>query len=389
MTIRMTPLLALAASLIGQTPPAVVSPATPAMPNFSPGPAYADRERMHQGMPSLERAKNGRLWTAWYGGGVGEDDQNYVMLSTSGDDGRTWTGLKLVIDPDGLGPVRAFDPALWHDPQGRMWLFWGQMVRKAGQKDGIEMHNFAMHTGDSGKSDPVWSKPRRISVGVMLNKPTVLGNGTWLMPTCVWRDEKSSRVLQSTDHGETFTTIGTATIPVYEDRNGDENMIVERRDGSLWMLVRTRYGIGESSSTDRGGTWSIVKPSAIPHAESRFFIRRLRSGRLLLVRHDAPRIAQRSHLTAFLSGDDGRSWSKGLLIDERMGVSYPDGVEGPAGRIHLVYDYGRRTDKQILMSVFHERDVANGRFGKDARLRVVVNQASGKNPTVSGSAAKN
>lgn len=185
------------------------------------------------------------------------------------------------------------------------------------------------------------------------------------------------------------TEIGPATIPVYEDRNGDENMIVERRDGSLWMLVRTRDGIGESVSTDRGRNWSIVKPSAIPHADSLFFIRRLRSGRLLMIRHNAPTTAQRSHLTAFLSEDDGRRWSEGLLIAERMGVPYPDGVEGPAGRIHLVYDYGRRTDKQILMSVFSERDVANGRFGKDAWLRVVVNQATAKNPTVSEPVPKN
>ena len=59
----------------------------------------------------------------------------------------------------------------------------------------------------------------------------------------------------------------------------------ERRDGSLWMLVRTLYGIGESTSTDGGRTWSEVAPSDIGHVTSRFFIRRLDSGNLVLVKH--------------------------------------------------------------------------------------------------------
>lgn len=344
---------------------------TPTQPDFSPGPEYGDSRRMHQGIPSMERARNGRLWATWYGGGLGEDQHNYVMLATSEDDGQAWSPLKLVIDPDGPGPVRAFDPCLWHDPQGRLWLFWGQ-------KDAASMHNFAIVTNDATSADPVWSQPRRISPGVMLNKPTVLSTGDWLLPTCIWRDDLSSRILLSSDQGTTFTQTGAATIPRYEDRNGDENMIVERRDGTLWMLVRTGYGLGESFSKDRGKSWTPVAKSAIEHAESRFFIRRLASGRLLMVRHAG---RSRSHLTAYLSEDDGLTWGQGLTIDERSGVSYPDAVEGPPGEIRLIYDYNRKTqEKQVLMAVFHESDVQRGSFDDRARHRVIVNQATGRNP---------
>lgn len=106
--------------------PALVPPPL----NLSPGPEYGDAARMFQGIPGVERAKNGRLWATWYGGGVTEDRHNYVMLVTSGDDGTTWSGLKLVIDPDGDGPCRAFDPCLWHDPQGRLWLCWAQRAEQ-------------------------------------------------------------------------------------------------------------------------------------------------------------------------------------------------------------------------------------------------------------------
>jgi hypothetical protein len=343
----------------------------PTQPDFTPGAAYADSRRMHQGIPSIERARNGRLWATWYGGGTSEDHHNYVMLATSEDDGRSWSPLKAVIDPDGPGPVRAFDPCLWHDPQGRLWLFWSQ-------KDSVAMHNFAMVTDDATVVDPVWSKPRHISPGVMLNKATVLSTGEWLLPTCIWRDELSSRILRSTDQGATFTQIGGATIPKYADRTGDENMIVERKDGTLWMLVRTGYGLGESFSKDRGKTWTPVAKSAITHAESRFFIRRLASGRLLMVRHAG---TVRAHLTAYLSEDDGLTWGKGLLIDERGGISYPDAIEGPPGEIRLIYDYNRKgREKQVLMAVFHESDVQRGSFDGRARHRVIVNQATGRNP---------
>src|SRR5262245_22008859 len=96
----------------------------PVKPNFSPGPEYADNTRMFQGIPGLERAANGRLWALWYAGGRGEGAENYVMLVTSADDGKTWSGPRMVIDPP--GDVRAYDPTLWHDPQGRLWVFWAQ-----------------------------------------------------------------------------------------------------------------------------------------------------------------------------------------------------------------------------------------------------------------------
>ena len=139
--------------------------------------------------------------------------------------------------------------------------------------------------------------------------------------------------------------------------------------------------IGESISMDRGKTWSPGRPSTIPHVNSRFFIRRTLSGKLLLVRHNPLDGKTRSHLTAYLSDDDGKTWRGGLLLDERAGVSYPDGIQSPDGPFYIIYDYNRTTDKEILMAVFTEADIERGTCvsGK-ARLRVLVNKATGKNP---------
>lgn len=342
--------------------------------NLRPGSEYADATRMFQGIPTIERAPNGRLWAAWYGGGVTEDRHNYILLSTSGDDGKTWQRV-LVLDPDRDGPVRAFDPCLWHDPDGKLWLFWAQ------RPDARPADCVAITTIDSGNAAARWSAPRRVFEGILMNKPTVTSDGRWLLPAAVWFTNGSARVVASSDHGATFAQIGSANVPDPKDRNCDEHMIVQRKDDSLWMLIRTRYGIGGSVSKDGGRSWTDAVPTTIPHPVSRFFIRRLASGRLLLVRHNPPEKARvRSHLTAYLSDDEGHTWKGGLLLDERRNVSYPDGVQGTDGLLYVIYDFERTRDKEILMATFTEDDVLAGKLASPkGRLRVRVNQASGVN----------
>jgi len=352
-------------------PAAAILPAL----NTAPGPEYADEARMFQGIPGIERAANGRLWATWYGGGVTEDRHNYILLVTSGDDGRTWSRPVMILDPDRDGPVRAFDPCLWHDPQGRLWLFWAQRGNGAAEL-------LAITTDDSGAERPKWSEPRWICDGIMMNKPTVASDGRWLLPVAIWGTDASCPVVASADQGATWKLVGAAGVPRKEDRNCDEPMIVERRDGSLWMLVRTRYGIGESLSTDGGVTWTAVAPTDLVHPAARFFIRRLRCGKLLLVKHSPPNGGRaRSHLTAYLSDNDGKSWNGGLLLDARGGVSYPDGAEGPEGVVYVIYDFDRQGDKEILMAAFTEDDVMAGKIvSSHGRLHVRINQATGENP---------
>lgn len=359
-------------------------PLQPVPLNLNPGPKYASSTRLFQGIPGLERAPNGRLWAVWYAGGPDEPTEgpgNYVVVVTSGDDGKSWSDPVLVIDPP--GDVRAYDSTLWHDPQGRLWLFWAQSSHKWDGRSGV----WAVSTTQSKQAKPNWSAPRRLSDGIMMNKPTALTTGEWLLPVSVWAEApgsgtraeyrvdlgplKGANVFRTQDMGRTVTRLGQTRAV---DSIFDEHSVVERRDGTLWMLLRTRSGIAESVSTDRGLTWTPATPSPIPHVNSRFFIRRLRSGNLLLVRHDSPDRKTRSHLKAYLSSDDGRTWTGGLLLDERTGVSYPDGVEDKDGVIRIIYDHDRRGDREILMAVFREDDVRNATPGAGTRLRVLVNK---------------
>lgn len=368
--------------------PAMVPPSL----NRSPGPEYSDAKRLFQGIPGIERAPKGRLWAVWYAGDKREGPLNYVVLTTSANGGKTWSGPRLVIDPPGF--VRAFDACLWLDPKGRLWLFWAQAAGHWDGRGGV----WASYTTQPDQENPSWSAPRRISDGVLMNKPIVTKAGKWLLPVAFWMtpptlplindrdklnlsptqlkallhdagDRKGMAVVSSPDDGKTFHVVGTARFP--EGEKATEHMVVERRDGSLWMLARTPNGIASSISSDGGKTWSTPEPSGISHPPTRFYIGRLRSGNLLLVRNDPPNGKSRSHMTAFLSKDDGKTWTDGLLLDVRPNVSYPDATQMPDGTIHVIYDRDRFTEREILLATFRESDIET----KMAATKTVVNRA--------------
>ena len=326
-----------------------------------------------QGVAGIECTSKGRLWVV-YGRDV-ESTRNFQVVRSSDDNGKSWSEVRLMILP--REGTRAMSASIWVDPRGRLWLFWGQC---AGQQDG----RFGVWTivcDDPDAAEPKWSAPRRIGDGILLNKPTVLARGDWLLTSSVWKADNSIKVYVSTDQGMTFQLRGTANIKDAKTRGPDEPMIVERKDGSLWMMVRCR-GLAETISQDQGRTWTPVKRIAIPHPTSRFFLRRLKSGALLLVKHGPMNEkVKREKLTAFISGDDGMSWQGGLMLDEREDVTYPDGVQTEDGTIHIIYDHQRTPLGEVLMATFTEDDVRAGKPVTDTvRLRVQIDRLLLSNP---------
>ncbi len=352
----------------------------PPVINTKPGPEYDDAVRPGNMILGIDRTPKGRLWAAWVGNG--DSPNGFFMLATSDDGGARWSKPRVVIDPtDGTHESAGFQVRytrralvgnVWTDPLGRLWCFFDQSL---GYFDG-RCGDWFIRCDDPDADEPVWTKPVRLADGCTLNKPTVLSSGDWLLPVSLWTRDRISgpgtskdahqdldtirmaNVLVSTDQGKTWTRRGGVAFP---GTDFDEHMIVERKDGSLWMLARTKTGISESFSSDQGSTWSAPQPSLIQNVSARFFVRRLASGKLLLVKNGPinVRLPRRSNLKAFLSDDDGRTWGRGLLIDDRAEVSYPDGFEAPDGTIHILHDWNRHSDAEILLTKFREDDFAN------------------------------
>lgn len=354
------------------------APAPAVLPDYvgPPKALQAVTNRAFTGISSMAVATNGRLWVTWYAGKTpGEDQNNYAVLSTSGDSGKTWKEV-LVADPDADGPRRTFDPEVWIAPDGKLrWFFCDRkMPYNNVTSDALWM---VVLDNPTSETSP-WHPPLYVAQGVMMCKPLVFSTGEWALPVCTWYADQSSKLVVSEDKGTTWSVRGGADMPK-EDRCYDEHMFIERKDGSVWCLSRTKSGIREATSTDRGKTWSPLQPSPILHPSARFFITRLLSGNLLLVKHGP--IAEktgRSHLTAFLSKDDGKTWEGGFMLDERSGVSYPDGQQTSDGTIFVTYDFDRTGARNILFATFREEDVAAGKPVSCAvRLRQLVSSGSG------------
>lgn len=351
---------------------------------IDPGEKYAGKKRSWQGIPSIARTRKKRTFICFYSGGEDEGPNNYCLLIKSDDNGENWSKPILAIDPP--GKVRAFDPCVWFSPDGCLYLFWAQSF---GGFDGRAGCWYTIcQNPDNNKL--IWSEPIRIADGVMLNKPLVRKNGEWLLPISLWKSihseynahmsRKLANVYVSIDQGRSFEWRSGVDM---EDRYYDEHMLVEKEDGSLWMLVRLLTGIGEAFSADGGRNWKDIRRSNIWGPNARFFITRLHSGALLLVNHakcgewkHGDSFSKRDHLSAYLSMDDGETWSEPLLLDERENAAYPDGVEDRDGTIYVVYDHERFSEKEILMAKFREEDILAGKLiCSGSRLRICVDKA--------------
>lgn len=354
--------------------------------NTSPLPQYG-YDKLDYGMTiGIDRTPGGRLWACWVAGG--DSPEAFFVLAKSDDNGEHWSDPQLVIDshaPELPRPRSILVGNLWTDPRGRLWLIFDQSMDMFDGRAGV----WVTICENPDAATPEWSVPRRIWHGVTLNKPTVLSSGEWMLPISLDQrggfgpfkgcfseldSLRGANVFVSNDEGRTWLRRGKAVFP---NPDWHEHMIVERRDRSLWMLARTSKGLMESTSTDQGQTWTEPVDSAIKHPNARFHVRRLQSGKLLLIKH-GERIEThegRVQLIAWVSSDDGHSWSGGLVLDDRKGISYPDGFQAPDGTIYISYDRNRATDGEILLARFTEADIeARTLTSEKSKLRLLISR---------------
>ncbi|MEO6136550.1 MAG: sialidase family protein [Ginsengibacter sp.] len=114
-----------------------------------------------------------------------------------------------------------------------------------------------------------------------------------------------------------------------------EATIQQLNNGNIWMLMRTNWGkFWQATSTDEGLTWTDIKATNIEASSAPGMLKRLKSGRLILVWNrpfpegetsfkltggdnqwsDVASSNYREELSAAISEDDGITWSKPVVI---------------------------------------------------------------------------
>ncbi len=377
--------------------------------NTNPLPEFDDdRPGMNYALNlGFERTPGGRLWNAWLAGG--DSPQGFLAAAISDDGGDTWSKPRLVVKshiPDFMGrgiplSISIHMANFWTDPLGRLWLFFDQTQSWHDGRSGL----WATICENPDADEPVWSEPVRLWHGTMLNKPTVMANGEWWLPVYITGfsvgffgrthgspvhlqtgthdaliPQRNARVLVSADQGRTWELRGRVVFP---NPSWTEHMFVELKDGRVWMLTRTERVVMQSFSSDGGWTWTEPDLPTFSHPRARFHVRRLASGRILLIKHgktidSLPGLTRkgssdRTDLTAWLSEDEGQTWFGGLMLDDREDISYPDAIQLPDGAILVTYDRERSPLGEIYMARFREEDIrAASVVSPDTRLRHLI-----------------
>jgi hypothetical protein len=162
----------------------------------------------------------------------------------------------------------------------------------------------------------------------------------------------------SEDDGRTWKRSNWIDLGGHGDHDGAlEPTVAELSDSRLLMLIRTNLDrLWQAVSDDGGRNWRTIQPSPLDASSAPGYLLRLRSGRLALAwnrlnpeggqaaRRANPRMTEqpaswhREELAIALSADDGRTWTKPLVIARQPGgqLSYPYLFERRPGELWLL-----------------------------------------------------
>lgn len=269
------------------------------------------------------------VFTRFTGGGS-DHDQADLVSRVSADGGRTWSQEDKVVVAN-EGGLNVMSVSLLRLRDGRLALFYLE------KNSLVDCRPVVRFSGDEAESwsDPVGIIPDAEVGYYVLNNDRVvqLSGGRLLAPLALhhrpdwekadWNGEVG--VYYSDDAGATWSRSPEwrqAHDPAGKRVAAQEPGLVERRDGSVLMFIRT--GAGEqyrSLSSDRGLSWSPPEPMGVASPQSPASIERLPgSDSLVLVWNDHSALPPgerkaRTPLSLAVSEDDGATWSLARVLE--------------------------------------------------------------------------
>jgi predicted neuraminidase len=273
---------------------------------------------------------DGELFAVFYWA-ITEANRKQKIFACRKKPGETeWTKPEIIMSHPRM---MTGNPSVWIAPEtGRLWLFY---VNSIGGWAACNPR--CVHSDDRGKT---WSKLKQlywfISRGIK-NPPIVTKTGRYVLPAYIEFRDYFSVFYLSDDQGKTWKERGRVKIPdaevpdaVLQGRKRTwgrlvlQPTVVERKDGTLWALMRAARPVG---------------------------MMRLQSGNLAIIYNHAPvpeekHEFERNPLSIAISDDDGKSWkwrrnimeARGDDVHLRIGA-YPTMTQGADGTIHATWTY--------------------------------------------------
>ena len=285
--------------------------------------------------PVLARMSDGSLICTFLSGDKTEPrNGNYVLLSKSHDDGKTWSSPRVVHDHKTRGVYCA---EVTSDAGSRPMMC---VCTYAEENIFRELQLFKSFSCDNGET---WTEPVSFECGfngVIPGVLTVLSDGSWFFPVTWmatrrgfdWNDKDLSKrdwpyysgCAVSPDKGKTWYRYGNLT-----HGNGlTEPTCVETENGHIVMLMRslTIPELFASHSYDYGKTWSEPEKTGIMNPNTKPYLFKVYD-RVFLVNNcnDEFSWSGRTHLELRRSDDGCATFEKVLdIVPPEEFFFYPD-----------------------------------------------------------------
>lgn len=280
---------------------------------------------------ALIRTLDGKMLFAYsrFTSGKGYDeDAADIATCISTNEGKTWEKQDTLAVHHADTVLNVMSVSLLELKASRLALFY--LVKQSAQ----ECYPVMRISSDGGKT---WGEPKNLlpksarGFYVVCNDRTVrLSSGRILLPVSREISAQNRRIppsasfcLYSDDEGVTWHSGQEVSAIGYDGQliALQEPLVVELKDGRVWMLMRTEFGAQYASfSTNKGETFSPPKRTPICSPRAPASLKRLSTGDLLLVWNDISDIPspdifddtktwlRRNRLRVAISGDDGQTW---------------------------------------------------------------------------------
>jgi len=297
-----------------------------------PGAGYPFRQNMYRAL-LLNDGRLVALSTAR------ENRQQTMQSRYSTDNGQSWSAPEdLFHFPKEAGGFGLFDALVDHEGEIHIVLLCdGNSGIMFPKEEGSSPPTYdVLEIWHVRSKDKVkgWGIPKLIRKGRNgdLLSVTQLRNGRIVLPFGF----SSGRTLQTRgDSFQSFTYMGRASCSsMYSDDNGEtwhqspdvlsvqtpdtrtsgavEPVVIELKDGRVWMLMRTQRGRFYESFSKDGARWSPPQPSQLISSDSPAGLIRLKDGSLMLFSNASLRYpyayGARYVLHGAISRDEGRTW---------------------------------------------------------------------------------
>lgn len=323
------------------------------------------------------------------------DGKPVAATRTSTDNGHTWSEPQAAFSlPEGPGAWSGPEPLL--DRNGELHVFllrYGRPGNAAGpEPEGVLAAKYQGSRLDiwytrSHDGRQRFDVPRMIWRGYTgaLNSVIQMDNGRILLPfSCMtgrtWANRGTGlgawtfygqfdcTLIYSDDAGATWSATETLSTPVPDivsAYGAVEPVVLQLRDGRVWMILRTQQGRPYESFSSDGVEWTPPEPMDLLSSDSPMGIARLEDGRLVMLWNNCLRFPYayggRHVIHAAVSEDEGRTWRgfREVARDPRrfeppppdgdFGTAYPFPTVVNDGKV--LYCTGQGAGRVLLMSL--------------------------------------